>query len=523
LLETAPDALIVVDGAGMIVFANAQAERLFGYARQDLLGQSVEVLVPQAARTGHPAMRATYEQDPYPRPMGSGIELAARRRDGTEFPAEISLSALETAEGLLVSAAVRDITGRLEVQAERERRRMQADHERLERSLEQSQRLESLGELAGGVAHDFNNLLGAILNYASFVEDEVARAAQTDAVRWEPVGRDVVQIRRAAERAARLTHQLLAFARREVIRPERVDLNEIVKDVEDLLRRTLGEHVELFVNLAAEPLATLAEPGKIEQVLVNVAVNARDAMPDGGHLEISTAVRTLDEERASEFGGEPGRYVELRLTDTGAGMDPDVLRRAFEPFFSTKRSEGGSGLGLATVYGIVKQAGGHATLASTPRSGTTFVALFPETELSPGPAERRGNGARPAGGETILIAEDEDAMLEVSRRLLARNGYQVLTAPGGPEAVELAATYDGNIDLLLTDVVMPQMFGKEVAARVLETRPETRVLFMSGYASPVMSPERELGPNVALIDKPFSESVLLQRVREVLDASDDQS
>jgi hypothetical protein len=518
LLEAAPDAMVCVDRSGRIALANVQAERLFGYDRDELVGSPIEQLVPDSARGVHGAHREHYFADPRPRAMGTGMELAGRRKGGTEFPAEISLSALETEEGLLVSATVRDVTERLEAQAERERLREEAERERLQRTLEQSQRLESLGQLAGGVAHDFNNLLGAILNYASFVGDEVARAAHTDAATWEPVERDVEQIRRAAERAARLTHQLLAFARREVVRPERVNLNDILTDVEQLLRRTIGEHLELLIHLDPRLSPIMADPGKVEQVLVNIAVNARDAMSGGGRLSISTDMVALNEEQVAEFAGVVGSYVRVSLTDTGSGMSDDVRTRAFEPFFTTKPRGSGSGLGLATVYGIVNQAGGTVNIISAPEEGTTFEVLFPVTDASAIPTDdARRPQVRLGGGETILVAEDEDAMIEVTRRLLAAGGYHVLTALGGPEAVELAAGYDGHIDLLLTDVVMPQMFGKEVAARIVEARPTTRVLFMSGYASPVLSPDGALDPNVALIDKPFSGPLLLQRVRDILD------
>ncbi len=298
LLEAAPDAVVCVDADGRIVLVNAQTERLFGYRREELTGQLVEILVPDAIRAGHPARRAAYMADPRPRQMGEGIELAGRRRDGSTFPAEISLSAIDAGESILVMAAVRDVRERLELQAERERLKTQAERDRLERQLHQSQRLESLGQLAGGVAHDFNNLLAVISNYAAFVAEEID--SKTPQQEWQAVREDIQQIQQAAERAAGLTHQLLAFARRDVIQPRALDLNRVIEGVEQLLVRTLGEHVELSTGLAAGLQPVLADPGQIEQVLVNLAVNARDAMPGGGKLIVTTASTSIDEDHAAQ-------------------------------------------------------------------------------------------------------------------------------------------------------------------------------------------------------------------------------
>ena len=308
LLEGAPDAMVCVDRLGRIALVNAQTERLFGYRRDELVDQPVEILVPGIARPGHRAHRDRYLADPSPRPMGAGLELSARRRDGSTFPTEISLSAVGTDDGLLVIAAVRDVTERLELRAERERRSSQAERDKLERQLQQSQRLESLGQLAGGVAHDFNNLLAVISNYAAFVDEEVAKDGLP--VDRQSVRDDVRQIQLAAERAAELTRQLLAFARRDVVQPRPLDLNEIITRVEQLLIRTLGEHVILKTDLAPRLGAVLADPGQIEQVLVNLAVNARDAMPSGGTLVVQTSVAEIDESHAAGRVGLPsGRYA----------------------------------------------------------------------------------------------------------------------------------------------------------------------------------------------------------------------
>jgi len=518
LLEAAPDAIVGVDPGGRIALVNAATERLFGYPREELVGQPVEILVPDAVKAGHPGHRGRYFADPQQRPMGAGMALAARRRDGTEFPAEISLSALDTEDGLLVSAAVRDVTDRVEAQAERERVKGRDERERLEAQLHQSQRLESLGQLAGGVAHDFNNLLGAILNYASFVEEELtAAAAQPGGAAWIAVGRDVEQIRRAAERAANLTHQLLAFGRREIVQPQVLTLNGIVADLEQLLRRTLGEHIELTTTLAGDLWPVLADPGQIDQVLVNLAINARDAMPGGGRLIIETANLLVDDDYATGYHDvKPGRHVRLRVSDTGAGMPKDVLDRIFEPFFTTKPKGEGTGLGLATVYGIITQAAGHAHVYSEPGRGTTFTALLPVTDHVPTKTEAPALTHHKRGGETVLVVEDEDAMREVTRRILARNGYNVITAAGGAEAIDLAAHQGQEIHLLITDVITPQMLGKEVADRIRTTRPAIRTLFMSGYAHPVLASQGTLEAGLTLIEKPFTETGILSKINEVL-------
>ena len=519
LLEAAPDAIVGVTADGRITLVNAQAERLFGYPREELLGQPIEVLVPERVRGVHPGHRGHYFSQPRPRPMGAGMHLAARRKDGSEFPAEISLSALDTEDGTVVSAAVRDVTERLEAQVEHERLKAIADRERLEAQLHQSQRLESLGQLAGGVAHDFNNLLAVIVNYTEFVAEQVTEAAQTSGdPHWAAVRRDIAEILRAGARAGELTHQLLAFGRREVVRPQVLDLNTVIGQVENLLRRSLGEHIQLHTQLTADLWPVLADPGQLEQVLVNLAVNARDAMPDGGTLSIETANRTLDDHAVHTHPSlRPGRHVQLTVADTGTGIPPEVAERVFEPFFTTKPKGQGTGLGLATVYGIIHQADGHAAISSTPGAGTTFTALLPATDQSPTPLEETAAPQLTHGDETILVVEDEDALREVTRRILTRNGYHVLTAASGPDALKTAEHTDCHIDLLLTDVIMPHMLGKELATTIRETSPAIRVLYMSGYAQPVLASQGTLDPGVTLVEKPFTEPHLLEKVRDVLD------
>ncbi len=518
LLDAAPDAIVGVRADGRIALVNAQAERLFGYTREELHGEPVEILIPESARRLHPHHRGSYLRDPQPRPMGAGMELAGRRRDGSEFPAEISLLAIDGEGEILITAAIRDVTDRLEAQAERERLRAQAERKQIEAQLHQSQRLESLGQLAGGVAHDFNNLLGVIINYTAFVGEVVATAAERDGSQWEAARRDIEQVQRAAERATRLTHQLLAFGRREVVQPRVLNLNDVVRDIEEMLRRTLGEHVELITLPAADAWPVFADAGQLEQVLVNLAVNARDAMPAGGKLTIDTSNILVHEDIAGERPGlKTGRHISLRISDSGSGMTAETVSRAFEPFFTTKRKGEGSGLGLATVYGIITQAGGHTEIFSDVGLGTTVSILLPAVDGVAADPEPISGGAILTGGETILVVEDERAMREVTRRLLARNGYQVITAADGHRAVELAVRHPAAIHLLLTDVVMPQVLGRTVATLVRRHRPGIRVLFMSGYAYPVLAHNGTLDQGLVLLGKPFSEQVLLAKVRAVLD------
>ena len=530
LLEAAPDAIVAVDGEGIIRLLNRQAEALFGYAREELIGGQLDLLVPDGVRGAHPRHRASYFANPSTRPMGAGLELAARRKDGTEFPVDISLSALGTEDGTLVSAAVRDITDRKRAEEERglleaQLQQAQRDEERalLEAQLHQAQRLESVGQLAGGIAHDFNNLLAAIMNYASLVGDGLAelteRAGLADDDGARQLAQDVAEITKVAGRAAQLTHQLLIFSRREVVNPQVLDLNLIVLDMEKLLRRTIGEAVDLATRLDERLPRTKVDRGQIEQVLMNLAVNARDAMPAGGRLAIETTSFDADEYFARQHGLRPGTYVRLDVSDTGSGMPPDVVARAFEPFFTTKAKGEGTGLGLATVYGIVTQAGGEVVIYSEPGLGTTVKTLFPATDEREAAEQVPGHSAAAAPAtETVLLVEDEEIVREPARRILAREGYAVLVASGPEQAVALAESCQGTIQLLLTDVIMPGRSGKELAAELARSRPEMKVLFMSGYSQDVIVHQGVLEEGVNLVEKPFAAQSLLSKVREVLDS-----
>src|SRR3954447_12878340 len=415
-LEFAPDAIVGIDRSGSIALVNQQTERLFCYAREELVGEPVEMLLPERFRDQHAGHRSAYFGDPRTRPMGAGLDLYGLRSDGSEFPAEISLSSIDTGGHTMGIAAVRDMTDRVE--AEREKQALISKMQR-EQQSEQASRLESIGQLAGGVAHDFNNLLGVVLNYADFVAEEIGEES--------PAHRDVLEIRRAAERATQLTRQLLIFSRRDVVKPEPINLNDSVREMERLLRRTIGEHIELAVKFGPDLPAVMADPGQLEQVLVNLAINARDAMPQGGRLRIESAEVEADADFLEDNPElEPGKYIRLTVADTGTGMDEETQSRVFEPFFSTKPKGEGTGLGLATVYGIVRGSGGAIGIHSEPGEGTVFTVHLPAIEAS---VATESNGDAPAGpgggGEHVLVVEDEDAVRTLAERILARAGYEV--------------------------------------------------------------------------------------------------
>ena len=387
------------------------------------------------------------------------------------------------------------------------------DREHLQSQLQQGQRLEVLGQLAGGVAHDFNNLLAVILNYAAFVVEELAVPDADLAA----AGRDVGQIQRAAQRASALTHQLLAFARREIVQPTVLDLNAVVTEVQQLLDRTIGEDVVLRTDRADDLWPVLADPKQLEDVLVNLAVNARDAMSGGGTLTIDTANVTIGaESSAAGSTVRPGRHVRLRVSDTGTGMAPDVIEHVFEPFYTTKADGTGTGLGLATVYGIVLQADATIDIDSHPGTGTTFTIHIPVTDETAQPTPHHSTEHRTPTGETVLIVEDEEALREVTERIFTRNGYHVLTAPHGAAALDIATHHHGDIHLLVTDVVMPHMLGKEVADKIRTIKPGIEVLFMSGYAQPVLASQGRLDRDVHLIEKPFSAATLIDKAGHIL-------
>ncbi len=612
LLEAAPDAILETDRAGTIVLVNAAAERIFGYTRDELIGQSTDVLVPENLRAVHARWRTVYVSDPVSRTIERAPHLRGRRKDGTEFPVEISLSPVRSRSGDFITCIVHDISHREQAeQALRESTRQIAsilesiadgffaldrdwrfsylnrkaeqlfarsradligrtiweefpalagsvfdseyrkavanqvpvefsaifpplgiwaeihaspsanglsiyihditERKHLEERLQQSEKLEALGRLAGGVAHDFNNLLTIIGGYGQMILEAAGSR--------DPVRKNVATIVEAANRASALTRQLLAFSRRQMVQPKLLDLNRVVEKMNAMLRRLIREDVELVLVLEPGVGQVKIDPIQLEQVVMNLVVNARDAMPTGGALTIATKVELLQgDPHGSGPSLPPGRYAVLSVTDTGTGMDTAVLSRIFEPFFTTKAKHKGTGLGLATVYGIVKQSGGDILVQSQPGRGTCFRIFLPREERNrhtarPGRASRKSH----RGTETILLVEDEPEVRRLACDMLCAQGYKVVEAAGGAEALRIWPTTRSSVDLLVTDVIMPQMSGAQLADKLTAEQPGLKVLYVSGYTDDIIA-RHGIGPD-ALLQKPFTRKTLAAKVRNLLDST----
>ncbi len=515
LADALADAVIGWDADRRIVLWNRAAETMYGYTREEALGRRPAELLS----TRFPMPLTTVIDRLAETGTWTG-ELVQRAKDGSELTVDSCWLAVRDEQGRLCSATSvdRDITARLQDNSDRERLQAAAERELLSGRLQNVQRLESVGQIAGGIAHDFNNMLAVIINYAALIAAELDALALTspDPERWESMSGDLHEIQLAADRAARLTHALLAFSRQTQPNAVPIDLGDSVREVEELLRRTLGTQVQLDMALDDSLALIRADPTEIDHLLINLAVNSRDAMPDGGTLTIDTANVEIDADYAAPRAELlPGRYVRLRVSDTGAGMSPEVIEHAFDPFFTTKPLGKGTGLGLATVFGIVRQARGRADFYSEPGVGTTFSALFPvDPAQSRTPSPRAAPPPAPAG-QTILLVEDEDALLQATRRILSGAGYRVLAAEHGAAALEVAAGYAGQIDLLLTDVVMPGIHGHELATQLRAVRPSLRTLYMSGFAGPVLRAAIDMDA-AELIEKPFTAPRLLERIGTLL-------
>jgi len=493
LVESIYDyAICLLDANGRIKSWNGGAERIFGYAPTDIVGshlgqlfqpldttrQLPQQVLDEAARSG------TYES-----------EVWNIRKDGSTLLTSLLLTALRNDDGALrgYTLVSRDITEQARIAEERM----------------QSQKMEVIGRLAGSVAHDFNNLLTIVSGFAELLQS---------AMRPEESRRTYVdEILKAADQAASLTQQLLAFGRRQLLQPQVIDINEIITDMETMIRRLIGEDVDLVFRLGADPSHIRADPVQIQQALLNLVINARDAMPAGGTVTVATGNGPVVSALGVETGA--GQLVTLVVSDTGHGMDSETMARIFEPFFSTKAIGKGSGLGLATVDGIVAQSGGRITVTSELERGTTFTIALPATDDSRPGSPDGEPVASPTGSETILLVEDEAALRRLSRRILAQFGYTVIEAPNGEEALRLAEAYGGTIHLVLTDVVMPRLSGRDLAQRVLASHPESKILYMSGYTDDAVVQRGVLAQEVTLLRKPFTPYALVASVREVLDSA----
>ncbi|MBX3400768.1 MAG: PAS domain S-box protein [Gemmataceae bacterium] len=498
LLDSIPDPLFVYDRETLrYLAANNAAVASYGYSREELYEMTIADIRPPEDVS---RLLAILDQSP------GGLEFRGewrhRRKDGSVFDVEITAHDIELDGRPACIVTARDLTDRKRAEEE-----LRASEER----FRQSQKMEAVGRLAGGVAHDFNNLLTIINGYGELV----LGGLQPNDPNRELI-REMVT---AGERAAGLTRQLLAFSRKSIIEPKLLDLKVVVTDVERMLRRVVGEDIQLAVAADPEIGTVRADQGHVEQVLLNLVVNARDAMPTGGKLTIEVRNVELDETYTRDHpDARPGPYVVLAVADTGCGMDAATVSRIFEPFFSTK-GEHGTGLGLATVHGIVKQSGGHVAVYSELGRGTTFKVYLPQAEnLTPARGSRLTRSPLARGGETILLVEDEDGVRALTRHVLRNCGYTVLEAQEGAEALRLISEHLGRIDLLVTDVVMPRMGGREVAQRVTELHPGVKVLFLSGYTDDAIVRHGILEAEVSFLQKPFTPASLAAKIREVLDA-----
>jgi PAS domain S-box-containing protein len=497
MLDAALDAIVAIDHEGRITEFNPAAEHMFGWAREDVMGRQIgETIIPPSLRDRHRQGFSRYLTTGESTILGRRLQLSAVHVDGREFPVELTVYRVAYPGPPTFSAFIRDLT----------------ESRRLEEQLLQAQKMESVGRLAGGIAHDFNNLLTAISGYSELALDDPEVTPRVKA--------DLEQVVIAAARAAELTGQLLAFSRRQVMQPVALHLGAELQNITPMLHRLLREDVNIVTSIDPAVGYVLADPGQLTQVILNLVVNARDAMPTGGTVTVEARNVDLDAEYAQGHADvAPGPYVMLSVTDTGVGMDEATRARLFEPFFTTKELGKGTGLGLATVYGIVKQSGGHIWVYSEPDHGTVFKVYLPRVEAASGvrlePLEAPASGR---GTETILVVEDDAGVRGFVRAVLEARGYRVLFAASPAEAIGVAGEYEGQIRLLLTDVVMPGMSGVELARRLTDLEPGLKVLFVSGYTENTIVHHGVLNPGVSFLPKPFSADALALRVRQELDS-----
>ena len=492
VIEQASEAVVITDIFGNIEYVNPAFEKMTGYRFEEVIGKTPRIL------------KSGKHEDKFYQELWDTITAGRvwrgtfinKKKDGTLYYDEAVIFPITDDSGTIINfAAVKhDITSQRE----------------LEEQFRQAQKMDAIGKLAGGVAHDFNNLLTVINGYAdlllAFMEP------------GNPYYSEIQEIKKAGERAASLTGQLLAFSRKQVVRPRIININQLVKDAEKMLKRIIGEHIQLVTRLDPDVLNIKIDPGQLDQVIMNLVVNARDAMPTGGTLTIETGNVALDQSYVkSHLGTTPGQYVRLVVSDTGIGMDEETKSHIFEPFFTTKGREKGTGLGLSTVYGIVKQNNGYIQVESAPGEGTTFQIYFPAVTEEENEKVDQFKRVYPGKNETILLVEDEKEVRALARKILIGNGYRVLLAKDGNTALQIAQRYPGRIHLVLTDVIMPGMNGRDVAREIQKMRPEVKVIYMSGYTYDAILPHGILEDSTRFIQKPFNTLELLQTIREALD------
>jgi PAS domain S-box-containing protein len=473
---------------------------LFGYGAAELIGRNVKMLMPEPYKAEHDGYIANYVETGVKKIIGIGREVSGRRKDGTTFPLHLSVSEFAADGRRYFTGMIHDISDRMHVEeALRES----------ERRLAQSQKMEAVGQLTGGIAHDFNNLLLVMTGNLELLEPRLDNEASRALLK---------EAQDAAALGSKLTDQLLTFARRRHMDAHVIQLNDLVVSITDMLRRTLGEHITLSTSLARDIWSTRADPGQFQSAIVNMAVNARDAMPQGGKLVVETRNIELDADHAdyqSEL--QPGHYVQLSISDTGAGMEPEIRDRVFEPFFTTKEKGRGTGLGLAMVYGFVKQSGGHVTIYSEPGLGTTINLYFPRSDASSEQSSVVKHAAPDVPvRETVLVVEDDSRVRQLTIKRLKLIGYQVLEASDGPSAIEILKGGD-PVDLVFTDLIMPGgLSGREVAIRARQLRPGVKVLLTSGYAEELVHGDDLQREQLKVLRKPYQQADLIAALREVL-------
>ena len=497
IIDSSEDAIVGKNLDGIVTSWNKGAERIYGYTPEEVIGKHISLLVPRDPANGRPDEIPDILQKIARGESIEHCESVRVTKDGRRLDVSISVSPLRNANGDIIgaSAITRDMTAQ----------------KRAETQLHQSQKMEAIGRLAGGVAHDFNNILGIINACTEFLRDRIDPAAESSVY--------VENIKRAIERGSSLTKQLLAFSRSPAIQPRVLDLNERLKDIGKLLRPLMGDDVEILIVSKSTSAVVEADPGQLDQIVVNLAVNARDAMPRGGKFILETGTAKFDEAFAEQHQSMPaGKYVLLAISDTGNGMDEATVSRIFEPFFTTKEAGKGTGLGLATVYGIVKQSAGHILVYSEPGHGTTFKIYLPNAEHKIGLASKAE--AETVGpkrhGTTILLVEDDETMRNLTRKVLEEHGYTVVEADDGKSALEWAEAHPGPIDLLLTDVVMRRMSGPELVDRLSASQPSLKIIYMSGYTGELIAEREVLKRGITLLEKPFTRTALLNTIHTTL-------